>query len=131
MRLISFLATIFCKWPVYDQWNPEVPYNVNTSALLITYVAGNTLFDLLTLSLPLVALRGLQMDTHRKVMLSTVFSFGSMSDIRASSLIELVLTISVAVLLLPSSVCITPFSISSLLKLLLPSSKVWSHHLYK
>ena len=78
MRLISFLATIFCKWPVYDQWNPEAPYNLNASALLITYVAGNTLFDLLTLSLPLVALRGLQMDTHRKVMLSVVFSFGSM-----------------------------------------------------
>ena len=78
MRLISFLATIFCKWPVYDQWNPEVPYNINVSAFLITNVAGNTLFDLLTLSLPLVALRGLQIDTHRKVMLSIVFSFGSM-----------------------------------------------------
>lgn len=69
---------VFSKWPVYEQWNPEAPYNINISAILIAYVAGNAILDILTLSLPLAALRGLQMDAHRKLILTTIFSLGSM-----------------------------------------------------
>ena len=76
--LTASKSIIFSKWPVSDQWNPVVPYNINASAVLIVFVVGNTLFDLLTLSLPLAALRNLQMDTHRKLLLSTVFSLGSL-----------------------------------------------------
>lgn len=55
-----------------------VPYNINISAILIVFVVGNTLLDLFTLILPLAALRSLQMDNHRKLLLSTIFSLGSM-----------------------------------------------------
>ena len=78
MLIISFQSIIFSKWPVHEQWNPEAPYNINISAILITFVAGNTIFDLLTLSLPLVALRSLQMTSQRKLLSATIFSFGSL-----------------------------------------------------
>ena len=57
MPLISSQAIIFSKWPVYEQWNPEAPYNINISAMLIMFVAMNTIFDLLTVCLPLATLR--------------------------------------------------------------------------
>ena len=75
---MSSQTIIFSKWPIYEQWNPKAPYNINISAILITFVAGNTLLDLLTLILPLAALRSLQMNTHRKLTLSTIFGLGSM-----------------------------------------------------
>lgn len=78
MQLILPQAVIFSKWPVYDQWNPAVPYNINASAILVAFVTGNTLLDLFTLFLPLAGIRSLQMDSRRKLMLSAVFSAGSM-----------------------------------------------------
>lgn len=75
---ISRPFIIFSKWPVYKQWNPEADYNVDVSAVLISFVVGNAIFDLFTLALPLATLRGLQMNSNRKLVLSIVFIFGSM-----------------------------------------------------
>ncbi|KAL8685195.1 MAG: hypothetical protein Q9224_005918 [Gallowayella concinna] len=75
--LAVLLSVMFSKWPVHDQWNPAVPYNINASAILISFVVGNTLLDLATLFLPLAGIRSLQMDYRRKLMLSGIFSFGS------------------------------------------------------
>ncbi|KAL9633147.1 MAG: hypothetical protein Q9204_003518 [Flavoplaca sp. TL-2023a] len=75
--LAILLSVVFSKWPVRDQWNPAVPYNINASAVLIAFVVGNTLLDLGTLFLPLAGVRSLQMDPRRKLMLSAIFSFGS------------------------------------------------------
>lgn len=69
---------MFSKWPVYDQWNPAIPYNINASAILVTFVSLNTVFDLATLGIPLASIRSLRIDTHRKLVLSTIFSLGSM-----------------------------------------------------
>ena len=54
------------------------PYDISISALLIFFVAGNSIFDLLTLCLPLLVIRTLQMKPHRKVVLSSIFALGSL-----------------------------------------------------
>ncbi|KAL2047496.1 hypothetical protein ABVK25_011480 [Lepraria finkii] len=73
-----FLAQLFSKWPIYEQWNPEAAYNISIPALLTFFVAGNSTFDLITLCLPLLVIRTLQMKTHRKVILSSIFALGSL-----------------------------------------------------
>ncbi|KAL8924484.1 MAG: hypothetical protein Q9172_002649 [Xanthocarpia lactea] len=75
--LAVLLSVIFSKWPIQDQWNPVVPYNINAAAILISFVVGNTLLDLASLFLPLAGIRSLQMDPRRKIMLCAIFSFGS------------------------------------------------------
>ncbi|KAL9108365.1 MAG: hypothetical protein Q9227_006825 [Pyrenula ochraceoflavens] len=76
--LAVLLAIVFSKWPIKDQWNPEVPFNINIPAILIFYVAFNATLDLFTLALPLTAVRALQMSKHRKNVLSIIFTLGSL-----------------------------------------------------
>ena len=57
MPLISSHLIIFSKWPVYEQWNPKAPYNINVSAVLITFVAGNGIFDFLVSRMHLLAIQ--------------------------------------------------------------------------
>jgi len=71
------LGIIFSKWPVPEQWNPESSYRINISAILIAFIVGNALFDIAILSLPLMTIRNLQMNSQRKLILSTIFSLGS------------------------------------------------------
>ncbi|GLA55396.1 hypothetical protein AnigIFM63604_002044 [Aspergillus niger] len=75
--LAIVLAVIFSKWPVYLQWDPTAPYDINASAILICYVAGNSFFDLLTLVLPIAAVQRLQMDQSKKLFMSVIFVLGS------------------------------------------------------
>ncbi|GKZ63374.1 hypothetical protein AnigIFM63309_001570 [Aspergillus niger] len=85
--LAIVLAVIFSKWPVYLQWDPTAPYDINASAILICYVAGNSLFDLLTLALPIAAVQKLQMDQSKKLFMSVIFVLGS--TCMAASLVRL------------------------------------------
>lgn len=39
--LAIMLCVIFSKWPVYDQWDPLVPYNSNNAAVLISFLVLN------------------------------------------------------------------------------------------
>lgn len=71
------LSVIFSKWPVYLQWDPFAPYNMNASAVLICYVVGNSLFDILTLSLPIAAVQTLQINQSKKLFMTVIFSLGS------------------------------------------------------
>ncbi|KAL9616150.1 MAG: hypothetical protein Q9160_008956 [Pyrenula sp. 1 TL-2023] len=73
----NLLAWIFSKGAPQEQWNPRAPYKISIAALLITTVSMSTVLDILTLILPLVSLRSLQMNKHRKLMLATTFSLGS------------------------------------------------------
>ncbi|KAJ5933962.1 hypothetical protein N7454_006291 [Penicillium verhagenii] len=75
--LAILLSVIFSKWPVYLQWNPTAPYNLDASAVLIAYVIGNALFDILTLALPIAAVQTLQMDQSKKLFMTVIFSLGS------------------------------------------------------
>ncbi|KAI1383945.1 uncharacterized protein F4822DRAFT_418099 [Hypoxylon trugodes] len=77
--LSIILVNIFDKWPVSEQWNPLAPYTVNVSALLISFCAGNAVLDVLTLVLPLLTIRNLQMNAGRKLVLSVIFSLGSIT----------------------------------------------------
>ena len=70
-------VNILDKWPVYQQWNPEAPWNVNVGALLLSYVVINAFLDICIVALPLATIRKLQMSKNRKTMLSTIFIFGS------------------------------------------------------
>jgi len=71
------LSVIFSKWPVYLQWDPTAPYNMDASAVLICYVVGNSLFDILTLALPIAAVQTLQMNQSKKLFMTVIFSLGS------------------------------------------------------
>ncbi|KAF4612595.1 hypothetical protein G7Y89_g15584 [Cudoniella acicularis] len=79
--LSVILVNIFDKWPVHEQWDPMKPYTLNVSTLLISFTAGNALLDILTLCLPLLTIRNLQMNSGRKLILSVIFSFGSVTII--------------------------------------------------
>ncbi|KAI1192457.1 hypothetical protein F5X97DRAFT_329618 [Nemania serpens] len=57
LALSIILVNIFDKYPVPEQWNPLTPYNVNVSALLISFCAGNAALDVLALALPLLTIR--------------------------------------------------------------------------
>ncbi|KAJ5898436.1 hypothetical protein N7504_008724 [Penicillium tannophilum] len=81
------LSVIFSKWPVYLQWDPFAPYNMNASAVLICYVVGNSLFDILTLSLPIAAVQTLQINQSKKLFMTVIFSLGS--TCMAASLVRL------------------------------------------
>ncbi|TAQ83786.1 hypothetical protein B7494_g7887 [Chlorociboria aeruginascens] len=78
-NLAIILFNIFDKKKVHDQWNPTVPYTLNVSALLIAFTAGNAILDILTLSLPILTIRNLQMNAGRKLILSVIFSLGSIT----------------------------------------------------
>ncbi|KAJ5777170.1 lactate/malate dehydrogenase alpha/beta C-terminal domain family protein [Penicillium odoratum] len=85
--LAIMLAVIFSKWPVYAQWDPYAPYNMNASAVLICYVVGNSAFDILTLALPIAAVQTLRMDQSKKLFMTVIFSLGS--TCMAASLVRL------------------------------------------
>jgi len=78
-NLAIILVNIFDKKKVHDQWDPRVPYDLNVSALLIAFTVGNAILDILTLSLPILTIRNLQMNAGRKLILSVIFSLGSIT----------------------------------------------------
>jgi len=80
-NLAIILLNIFDKKKVHDQWDPTVPYDLNVSALLIAFTAGNAILDILTLSLPILTIRNLQMNSGRKLILAVIFSLGSITII--------------------------------------------------
>lgn len=58
------------------------------NAVLLTFCAGNALLDLLTLALPIIAVRNLQMSTNRKLLVSIIFSLGSLYAITLYTTVE-------------------------------------------
>ncbi|KAF1950532.1 hypothetical protein CC80DRAFT_496779 [Byssothecium circinans] len=64
--------------PVSKQWDPMVSFTLDISAILIAFCAGNTALDILTLALPIAAVRSLHLSTSKKLLLIVIFSLGSL-----------------------------------------------------
>jgi hypothetical protein len=72
-------AVLFSKGiPISNQWNPMLPFSLDISAILIAFCAGNTALDVMTLVLPITAISSLRLSTSKKLVLSVIFSLGSL-----------------------------------------------------
>lgn len=80
MQMLNFIKAILLSkgLPISRQWDPLSPFIVDVSAILLTFCAGNALLDLLTLALPIIAVRSLQIRTSKKLVVSVIFSLGSL-----------------------------------------------------
>ena len=82
MTVIFYLAVmlfrIFACMPREKIWNPEVPGTciVNSDAQIVSTAALNVLSDFVLLILPLARIWQLQIPTHKKWAISTVFATG-------------------------------------------------------
>ena len=55
-----------------------LPFTLDISAILIAFCAGNTTLDVITLMLPITAVSNLRLSTNKKLLLSVIFSLGSL-----------------------------------------------------
>jgi hypothetical protein len=55
------------------------PFTLDISAILIAFCAGNSVLDIATLVLPLSVVRNLHVSTSKKLLLSVIFTLGSLS----------------------------------------------------
>ena len=67
---------LFSKWPISGQWSPQAPYRLDPAKEVIAFASGNFVLDMITLCMPLLAIRKLQMSLQRKISLVGIFWLG-------------------------------------------------------
>lgn len=74
--LAILLVVIFPQWPVSLQWDPFTDYNVDIHAVYTSFVAGNAIFDIITLVLPIVTVQTLHINQSKKLFMTILFILG-------------------------------------------------------